>query len=236
MVNKLIYLSALLFIFAGCNTGINCRIGSGSIVSQDIELDSFEQINFEVAGNVTIIEAPEQRIVVETHQNIFNEINTAITEGTWRIRFRSCFRNYDKFDVTIYTPKITGILLSGSGNITSQGAVNSENLIVLISGSGNISFETETDLVSVDISGSGNINLMGSSNHQVFGIVGSGNIRSFEMESKSCDITISGSGNCEVNASEELEVSIPGSGSVFYKGNPTLNTTITGSGQVIKAD
>ncbi len=231
-----IILAGIGFILSSCNNGINCSIGSGPIVTEEIELGSFSQINFEVAGNVTIIESTEQKVVVESHQNMVDQINTSISDDTWRIRFRTCFRNYDKFNVTIYTTNINGILLSGSGNITSQGMVPSENLVALISGSGNITFETQTDNVSADISGSGNIILSGSSNSQIFGISGSGGIRSFDMSSIKCDITISGSGNCEVNASQNLDVRISGSGSVFYKGNPSLNTSISGSGQVIKAD
>jgi len=61
MIRKLIILSAIVFTLSACNSGINCSIGSGPIVSQEIDLATFNQINFEVAGNVTIIESTEQK-------------------------------------------------------------------------------------------------------------------------------------------------------------------------------
>lgn len=235
-MKKLSGLIAITILVLGCNRGENCTIGSGDIVSEEITVDDFQQISFEVAGNVTLIEAAEQKVVIETHENLIGQVNTSLRDDTWNIRFIRCIRNYDRFNVTIYTPQIKGINLSGSGNITSEGSIPSDGLVVLLSGSGNILHETTTDIITADISGSGNIILSGSIDTQNFAISGSGGINGFNLEGKAGDVTISGSGNCEVNVSETLTVRITGSGSVFYKGDPTLDSTITGSGQVIKAD
>ncbi len=233
----LIILTALfLTYFAGCNSDLNCTPGSGPIVTQDIILDSFSQINFEVAGNVRIIEDSVQRVIIESHQNIINEMNTVISDDTWRIRFRRCFRNYDKFEVTIYTPEINGIFLSGSGNIQGENLLHSESFSVMISGSGSIIAMVDAESVFTDISGSGNINLSGSTRNQNINISGSGNVQTFDLASADCNITIPGSGNCEVAVDDNLNVVISGSGNVRYKGNPDVNSSISGSGTITKVN
>ncbi len=44
---------------------------------------------------------------------------------------------------------------------------------------------------------------------------------------------ISGSGNTEITANNQLKVTIAGSGNVYYRGTPVITTTIAGSGAVI---
>ena len=64
-------------------------------------------------------------------------------------------------------------------------------------------------------------------------ISGSGNILALELESETCNVSIPGSGNCDVFVTEELDVFIGGVGSVRYRGDPPIvNTSISGSGTV----
>jgi hypothetical protein len=66
-------------------------------------------------------------------------------------------------------------------------------------------------------------------------ISGSGDVKAFGFDAKKADITISGSGNVEVNVAESLEVVISGSGNILYKGSPAvINSQISGSGKLIK--
>lgn len=66
-------------------------------------------------------------------------------------------------------------------------------------------------------------------------ITGAGNVEAFDMEVDDCNITIAGTGNCEVSVRESLSVSISGVGNVFYKGSPDLHSDISGVGNVIAA-
>jgi hypothetical protein len=65
---------------------------------------------------------------------------------------------------------------------------------------------------------------------------GSGSLFGFPLQAESCQVDITGSGNCEITANQHLDVSIDGSGSVFYKGNPTIMEDISGSGRVTDAN
>jgi hypothetical protein len=64
-------------------------------------------------------------------------------------------------------------------------------------------------------------------------LLGSGSIMGFPMKIADCQISIEGSGDCEVNVSETLDAHIKGSGSIYYKGSPGITTNIKGSGTLI---
>lgn len=223
-----------LIIIQGCYDTFNCRSASGLIVTEEIEIQPFEGISFDVAGNVFIQQGTEQIVMVETHQSIIPGISTTVRDGIWNIRFLECYNRYDKFDVYITVPELNFASISGSGNIYGQTSFETERFDAIIPGSGNINLEIFADVLDTDISGSGNIIIAGETEQFLTFISGSGNIFAFDMESNNCQVRISGSGNCEVLVNNQLDVQISGSGSVRYKGNPPIvNSTITGSGSVI---
>ena len=64
-------------------------------------------------------------------------------------------------------------------------------------------------------------------------LLGSGGFYGFPLSASTCQVDISGSGNCEVTVDNDLDVVIEGSGSVYYKGSPSIEVDITGSGRVV---
>jgi len=64
-------------------------------------------------------------------------------------------------------------------------------------------------------------------------LLGSGSFYGFPLSASTCQVDISGSGNCEVTVNNDLDVVIEGSGSVYYKGSPSIEVDITGSGRVV---
>ena len=64
-------------------------------------------------------------------------------------------------------------------------------------------------------------------------ISGSGDIEALDMKTKRCDISISGSGDAEVWATDEIKASISGSRDIKYKGDaPKVHARASGSGDV----
>jgi hypothetical protein len=64
-------------------------------------------------------------------------------------------------------------------------------------------------------------------------ITGAGNIRAFDMQARKVSLKITGSGYCEVSASETLNVKITGSGDVKYKGSPQFSRKVTGAEKIM---
>jgi hypothetical protein len=82
--------------------------------------------------------------------------------------------------------------------------------------------------------GSGDISTAGTADSQDILIGGSGAYHAPDLKSKTATITIAGSGDADLNATEKLNVTIAGSGSVTYTGDPTVTQHILGSGTVKK--
>jgi hypothetical protein len=212
--------------------------GVGPVVTQELQLASFNSIDFQISGAVTIKQGPVQQVLVTSQANIIERMNTKVVNDTWEIRFGSGNYTYDRMEIDITVPNISQVILAGSGSMMVEAFENQSNVEIALLGSGNIVIEQldGSDRVTVDLGGSGTINVLRESsllNDLEIFISGSGSFQGFSLPTKRCITTITGSGNTEITVNETLEGNISGSGSIFYKGQPQISIDITGSGQVV---
>ncbi len=65
---------------------------------------------------------------------------------------------------------------------------------------------------------------------------GTGSFYGFSFTTRSCRVDITGTGNCQVTATEWLDVILEGTGNVYYKGYPHIDVDISGKGSVVDAN
>ena len=170
--------------------------------------------------------------------NILREIETYLVGNELKIRVHDHvnLRSREDIRINISAPSITGLSLSGSGNLKVLQPYQSANSRLVVSGSGTMTInKLEADNIDANVSGSGELMIFnGTTKHQDADISGSGRIDMLGVVAKTARTKISGSGSVKLHVTDELNSKITGSGSVYYKGNPVVNSTVTGSGKVIR--
>jgi len=233
---KLIFFGAVALLFAttSCIDDFTIR-GNGIEATEGRITRDFDQVKSEGAFDVHITNGDEYEVVITAESNILPYIETDVVGNTLRLHIRGLHnvRNRLPMQVYITTPYIEGIKQSGSGIITT-GYFETDDMDLVVSGSGSI--ETAFDALSVDalVSGSGRLIISGSAVDADFAVSGSGRIDAFDLPVRDCEARISGSGNVWTNVERYLDVTISGSGSVYYYGSPAIETHISGSGNVFR--
>jgi len=225
--------------------------GNGNVTSETRTSVSFNKVENQGDFNVYYVHDSVFRVVVEAESNLIPYIRTIVNGNTLEIDTRENLNNSYAMKVTVYSPALYAVTLSGSGLINTgmvvednfdvklsgsgiiYGDVTSLSFSSTLSGSGEIDFGVNSENVNAVISGSGNIKLLGESTFADYLISGSGNIESYNMLLNECIAKISGSGNIYTNVSDYLNVKISGSGNLYYLGNPIIDIDISGSGNVI---
>jgi hypothetical protein len=236
---RITLLLVLLGFFASCEKD-SCIHGSGTIVSQSIDIQELNGIDLLGSFNVILKQGPVQKINAVGQQNIVDHLSYRIENGVWKIALQEgCYNDY-QLTIELEVPSINELSVSGSGNIQIVDEFDSlENLNLFINSSGEIFANDSLYIASnliIDISGSGSVTMIGSASDQTINISGSGNYNAFSMLSDAAVVSISGSGNCEVNVLNDLNVFLSGSGNIYYINSPLINSTITGSGVIINAN
>lgn len=215
---KLMVLSAALIVLAASCTkdGI---IGSGTVKTEERNLNAFTKISVEGSTNIHVTEGDNFKVSVKAYANLLPYLKTRVENGVLRVKFEN-HKNVsnDNSEVFITLPVLNGLSASGSADVDVKGIFEStQQFDANISGSSDISIENSV-VEKLNIS-----------------ITGSGDFKSFGLQAKEADITISGSGDVELTVSEKLKAKIRGSGNVYYKGTPAaIDDDISGSGDVIK--
>ena len=206
--------------------------GSGNVVSEPRQVAEFDRIHLKGAGKVFLTRGENPSIVIKTDDNILPVIKTEVTDRKLVISHKNYNPKPTTLNYFITVNDLKGIAVSGSADITSDSKLVSDNFSADISGSGDVRLELEVGRLESDISGSGTMRFSGKTDSLAASITGAGNFRALDMQARNVSLKITGSGNCEVNASETLDVKITGSGDVKYKGSPQISKKVTGSGNI----
>lgn len=212
--------------------------GEGETVSRTRTVAAFDAVDVQGKFDVFLTQGPAQDILIEGQENIVSQITTRVSNGKLLIEFdRKRVKINTPVRIYLTTPNLTEVLLSGSNTVKGLTDWNVNNFKVRASGSGNIFFTLRNaQHVESRISGSGKVTLTGNAESYDGEISGSGDIKAYDLQTKTADVSVSGSGRCELTVTENLKARISGSGKVRYRGTPAIDSHISGSGSVSKAE
>lgn len=208
--------------------------------TEERNLPAFTEVSLRIPAKLYIRQGDVQKVTIEAGSDVLKEIITDINDRSLVIKFPAKNYIWDRRDpgkivIHITIPEITGLNLSGSGNILGEEDISTLIMDLNVSGSGNIDLPGLTaERVKANISGSGNIILKGTEPVSQFSgaVAGSGNIKAENLEAEDVKVTIAGSGNCSITSNGKITVKIAGSGNLYYGGNPDIDSSIAGSGRI----
>jgi Putative auto-transporter adhesin, head GIN domain len=252
---KIITSIIIILSFTSCEKGPVWGIkGQGQYVTETRNVTDFSKIELCISGEIKYVQDSSYYVEVSAQQNILDVLTTEVHGNTLEIDFDKRVRKHDGVTVIIHSPNITGIKISGSGNILVMDSLSTTDIELDVCGSGNITVpKVNTQYIDMNVSGSGNIsvttldanylnaNITGSGNidaitgslaSQTLNISGSGNINLLNIISNTATAKITGSGDISVYVTQTLNATITGSGDIRYKGSPVVNANITGSGTI----
>ena len=212
--------------------------GNGEFTTETRNITTYNELKVQGELDVFLLKSSENKIKIEGEQNLipYIEINLKDKNLTLRVKKGYYLTSSRGKALNIYLPynELTNVTLSGSGTITGEDKIKSDDFTTILSGSGEISLFVEATSIQSVLSGSGDLKLKGGTKDIKTNVSGSGDIHAFELETKNAHISVSGSADVRITVAKYLKARISGSGTVFYKGSPTVDSKISGSGEVIK--
>ncbi len=229
---------AVIALCTGCGddaVAVECTDGSGTIATEQRSAGTFSGIV--VSDNIRVVlQQGSPDVQVEADNNFLQHITTELrgTRLYIGVSDDACLHN-GTATVYVTAPQLQSISTEGSGDITGTATFSPESFTVTCVGSGSVQVTgATTKAVSIAVQGSGNVQIKGRATTLTAQISGSGSLYAYELPVQDAILTLTGSGNAEVNTAKTLDVKLTGSGSVTYIGSPVVSSVITGSGTVKK--
>ncbi|MBC8052292.1 MAG: DUF2807 domain-containing protein [Sphingobacteriaceae bacterium] len=207
---------AIIVFFASCTK--DRLTADGNIITEVRTTGTFKELRSSGSNHIHVTYGPQFKVEVRGSANLVSRYKTKVYNNTLDLGYEFVNVRRDDIEVYITMPKISGVSLSGSGNVDLYG-----------------NFE-DTDFFNLRISGSATTRAHNTFNasHLVVNISGSGDADLEKLTCRNAEVHISGSGDTRLACTERLDVHISGSGKVYYSGNPFVESSINGSGKVIK--
>ena len=189
---------------------------SGNVASEPRDVRGFDEVELSGVGNLSIRQTGTESLSVRAEEDVLRKIRTEVVDGRLLIgpEPNTSIETTEPIDYELTVDDLGALELSGSGEVGAEGI--------------------DTDELVVDISGSGTMKTSGRAESQEAHVSGSGSYDAQDLESRRVRIDVEGAGSAVVNASEELDAKVGGTGSVEYVGDPTVRQDVSGVGRVSK--
>lgn len=233
---KAFFLFISLFCFNACHFDMKIIKGDGNVIVEEIDLPAFTSVN--VGGNFTVelYQTDNPGIIIETDENLIEYIEVDVTGNQLTVNSEYALKPSEELLVEIYYSDLGTIKSSGTSSIRHEERLKAYELDVDLSGAGSIRLNMDVNELDLNLSGAGMVELEGIANSQVVYLSGAGTLEAKDLQSRYCEIHISGMGNAEVNVLDELNANISGLGNIEYYGNPEeIVQNISGLGKVKSA-
>ncbi|ANQ47423.1 DUF2807 domain-containing protein [Flammeovirga sp. MY04] len=198
------------------------------------DLKSFESIGISGAIDVTLIAGNKDKAEIEVFRNTkVEDVITEVSNGKLVIKPRKGVRNVNAKVTLTYSSNLNKISFSGSSDVVGKNPIKGDQLVFSGSGSGSFKGEVNCTSLTTSLSGSGNIDVNGKADNFTVKVSGSADVNAFDLVSKTVQISVSGSGDVDCYAKEEINATVSGSGDIRYKGTPTkTKIKVSGSGDI----
>ncbi len=222
---------------------VMAMVGFTSAFGQSKEIRSvgtFTKISFRVPGKLVVRQGSPQKVEIEGDKATLSKIETEVKGDRLVIgneeKWNWGWRDSERIMVYITVKDVTGLSVSGSGELITEGRINTDRMDLNVSGSGSLQTDVNaTGEVEANVSGSGRIDVKGNCRSIESDISGSGRVSASLTIKEGASIDISGSGKFEGSGTaNEIKTNISGSGKVYASNLEVdkCDIRISGSGDV----
>ncbi|PHR11691.1 MAG: hypothetical protein COA40_10200 [Aequorivita sp.] len=130
---KNLFFILVLISISGCDNDFtpDCFQASGDIIQQEIKFSSFNKIIVFDRVQLIISQGDTQKVVLETGENLYNEIKIRVEDNILKIKDRNAcnlVRNFGVTKVYVTSPDIIEIRNSSGSTVESRGVLAFEDL------------------------------------------------------------------------------------------------------------
>lgn len=217
----------------------------GTDVTQVRHLKGFNRI--EILGSPTVYytQSDSFSVKVEGPERLVDNIITKVEDGILLIRNKGKigmininFGNLKDVVVYVKSPDLIGVLLSGSGDFICQNRIDTDEMSVVLRGSGDMTFnDILCDHCTAELTGSGDIDIQRlEALSSSVTLIGSGDVDVFQSNVQETDIMLRGSGDIAVRFDgdcKKVDCQLVGSGDISLRGKvERFSQQKSGSGDI----
>ncbi|WP_375580479.1 head GIN domain-containing protein [Marivirga tractuosa] len=205
----------------------------GQVNNYDVmNIVDFHSISVNSAYTVYVKQSNKEEVRVEAEKEIYDLTEITVKEGVLHIDIKkddsktskSIWQKIDNIKllptlkVYVSIKDVQKLSVNGNGKLITENSIASDNLNLLVAGTGSIEVDVKTKTLEAKLAGPGDLTIKGYTDDLILENSGAGSLDAFEFESQNADVNLYGLGSIKLNVSEKLDAKIYGSGNISVKG------------------
>ncbi len=226
-----------VFLVFGCSTedAPDCIQTTGKIIREEIQVSIFTEILVLDKVKLYLQQGPEQKVIIETGENLINEVNARVEEGRLILENENncnLFREYEITKVYVTSPNINWIQSRTPYAIESIGTLNYPELwlrslnqekVPEIHTDGDFILNLDVQNLRITTDHFSNYFLSGKAeNLNAFFAAGDGRLEGRNLVVQHCDIFHRGTNKLIINPRQSLRGNIYSYGDIISVNRPPL--------------
>jgi uncharacterized protein (AIM24 family) len=209
-------------------------LGNGTPTTEKREVKGFTQVELAAAIDLDVQEGDDFSLTITIDSNLQKNITTRVEDDTLVIADEDNFHTRTHPKAVLHLPKLSGVEISGPGDVKVLGRGDHEQVELAIHGSGDLIYSGEAKRLRLSIAGSGDTTLHGAVGRLEVDINGSGDLDARNCVADSGQFRVNGSGSIETTLHNgEAAFFINGSGDIRWAGIAhVVAEEVSGSGSV----
>lgn len=220
MKTRIILLFIIGSLFFSCDAMFKTVNGEGPVVSQEILLEDFYEIEVSSSWEVELIPAPEPAMIIHTEENLIPMVGYQIRNGKLYISHQGSIGKSKSKLIQVFYRQLHKIEATGSSKVFSPAILEQPTLELETSSSGRIDLKTWTDQCTLKSQTNGIINIAGITKELNISAQTSSEIHAKELKAENANVYVSDKAKVWVYVTESLHGEIKKNGKIEHFGNP----------------
>lgn len=195
-------------------------------------VSSFSGIKVSGGIDVYLSQSDNYSLAVSASEDKYRDnIITEVRNGVLIISYNNDHfgRNYGDKKLRAYISFKTLESLEGSGasDIIINGSLNSNSLLVRLSGASDIKGNVKITNLSLELSGASTVTISGETENLKLVASGASDIKNYDLKVENCVAKLSGASDVRLTISNSISASASGASTLYYQGNPDKREVAT---------
>lgn len=193
--------------------------GNGYVTKELRKIDSFSKIKASSGLNIILFQGEEEKIIVETDENLLNLIKTTIEGETLKCFIDDQIKFATKMNVYVYYKNVNSIKASSGADVDSDLILKGTTMKLKSSSGADIKLKLKVNNLTCDASSGAVIKVEGWADEIDAEASSGADVKAKDMKVKYAKAEASSAGTIVVSPSEKIIATASSSGDIIYYGN-----------------
>ncbi len=224
-MKKLSLLISISLLILSCNSGLK---GEGAATAKkEFAVDHFSSLETHCNCDVTLIPSETSKVVVESHQNLIDNLEIKFSGSSLVIKESKSVEQYDLYNVNIYfNPNLKEVELNYLSKMKVSGTLKANEFSLEVNDQSTVN-ETFVDIkdFDLDISDQTLVKLTGTAINLDLNASEQSRAELTELQAVEIDFDAKDNASLSIYAMKDLTGKAIDNARVFYTGDPNKDTT-----------